>query len=290
MRGCDFIFEFGPFADAKRFARWCDAKKRDNKRSECIKSCHVCGAGKPISPTPPSPTPPSPTPPTSPSPPSSCKDTNHEWETWNGDIRGCDFILAGGSNADKRRVARWCDKKKRDNKRAQCPRTCGACDEIDDSNDGNDGNDSDDSDDMPHQDLMDIMLKAVNDDRKKEGVNPLCYNDKLNQAALKHSNDMRKNKFFSHTGSDGSAPSLRSSREKYNYRSTGENIATQWDILEIHDMLMNSSGHRRNILYGGYDHIGIGITYYEEGTGYRFAGNMIVTQVFGSSLTETCSN
>lgn len=44
-----------------------------------------------------------------------------------------------------------------------------------------------------------------------------------------------------------------------NYVQAGENIAGNQDVQKAHDALMNSPGHRKNILSSDFTHIGIGI-------------------------------
>lgn len=46
------------------------------------------------------------------------------------------------------------------------------------------------------------------------------------------------------------------------YRQAGENLAKAGSITRVHNGLMLSSGHRANIMYSGYTHIGVGIVKY----------------------------
>jgi len=57
------------------------------------------------------------------------------------------------------------------------------------------------------------------------------------------------------------------------YRTAGENIAGNQSVQAAHTALMNSSGHRANILNPNYTHVGIGIV---EGGPY----GMMFTQMF----------
>ena len=57
------------------------------------------------------------------------------------------------------------------------------------------------------------------------GSLPLCYNGKLIAAAITHTSDMVRNDFFSHIGSDGSAPSDRVTVAFYTWDAVAENIA-----------------------------------------------------------------
>lgn len=132
---------------------------------------------------------------------------------------------------------------------------------------------------------MRTMLNLINRDRAKVGADPLCFNAKLNTAARTHSFDMRQKQFFSHTGSDKSSLVQRVKNVRFNYDTVGENISTDWSITRAHKELMLSKGHRENIEWPDYTHIGIGITTYVKNTNYDFAGNYIITQVFGSVTT-----
>ena len=55
----------------------------------------------------------------------------------------------------------------------------------------------------------------------------------LNRAALIHSQDMAKNDFFEHEGSDGSKVGDRASRVGYRWRAVAENIAIGAETAEI---------------------------------------------------------
>ena len=59
------------------------------------------------------------------------------------------------------------------------------------------------------------MFNLIINERSRRGISKFCFNHKLNQAALDHSNDMRSRVFFSHTGSDGSSFTTRMRRRGY---------------------------------------------------------------------------
>jgi uncharacterized protein YkwD len=127
------------------------------------------------------------------------------------------------------------------------------------------------------------MLGLINDDRISLGIAPLCLNAKLNAAAQAHSDDMKSEVFFSHTGSNGSEFFNRIDLQNYSRSIAGENIATYPTISEAHQGLMNSQGHRDNILSPDYEQIGIGIETYSSG---GFVGNLVITQVFATSTDQ----
>ena len=134
---------------------------------------------------------------------------------------------------------------------------------------------------------MQGMLALVNQARSRAGKGPLCFNAKLNKAALAHSKDMADNNFFSHRGSRGTSVANRVSGVGYGWRGVAENIAYGSGYTASHNGLMNSSGHRRNILNSDFTQIGIGFATYTSGSR---DGRTIITQVFGkpSSNNEKC--
>jgi uncharacterized protein YkwD len=134
--------------------------------------------------------------------------------------------------------------------------------------------------------LKQRSANLINRERRNRGLTQLCWNSKLNYAAQAHSNDMAARNFFSHRGSNGSSFVQRVQRAGYRFTSVAENIATNTNIVNAHNGLMNSPGHRRNILNPVYRHVGIGIARYNRGI---FRGNYVITQVFGASNSERCS-
>lgn len=138
------------------------------------------------------------------------------------------------------------------------------------------------------------MLELVNAERAKVGAQPLAFDSSLNTAAENHSAWMISTDSFSHTGAGGSSPGARMTAAGYTFSgswSWGENIAwastrapagLQDEVLLLHTNLMNSSGHRANILNGNYREIGIG---FEVGQYGSYEG-AFVTQDFASTATN----
>lgn len=129
------------------------------------------------------------------------------------------------------------------------------------------------------------MLHAVNAERKKENLSPLCINNKLQAAAQGHSDDMARNNIFSHTGSGGSQLGARVKNQRFQYTGVGENIAAgQQTVAAVMESWMNSPGHRANILNGNFQFFGMGYTRSGSATYKHYW-----TQNFGSSSSEACS-
>jgi hypothetical protein len=139
-----------------------------------------------------------------------------------------------------------------------------------------------------------LMLELVNAERAKAGVQPLAFNGSLNNSADSHSDWMIAVDAFSHTGVNGSSPTDRMKGAGYDFSgswASAENIAWastrapsgfQDEVELLHANLMNSPGHRTNILNGSFREIGIG---FSTGT-YQGWEGAFVTENFAVSGTR----
>ncbi len=132
---------------------------------------------------------------------------------------------------------------------------------------------------------MQQLLNLVNNERTSRGLGALCFNDKLILAAQNHNNDMMQQQYFSHTGLDGSTMSSRVNAVNYNWSRLAENLAINSSVQGAHESLMQSTGHRKNILNQDLEQIGLAVETQTSGT---YNGYVYVTQVFGTSNTESC--
>lgn len=92
------------------------------------------------------------------------------------------------------------------------------------------------------------LLEKVNAERVKYGLQPLKENALLNKAAQKFAEELAAQKRFSHTGADGSQPQDRAKKEGFKGTAVGENLAGNQNVDKAHTALMNSPGHRANIV------------------------------------------
>ena len=98
---------------------------------------------------------------------------------------------------------------------------------------------------------------------------PLTWNDKLENAAKKHTEDMNDNNFFDHKGSDGSRSWERIKAAGYNWKNTGENIGKgQRDWQTIFNDWVESPGHCKNIMSAPVDEIAVYFIDYNNGQKY----------------------
>ena len=110
-------------------------------------------------------------------------------------------------------------------------------------------------------------LCLLNVERRKRGLGRLRLSKRLSRAALRHTRDMVRADYFSHTSRSGASFVDRIRRAGYlrGARSwmVGENLAwgtgSRSSPSETVAAWMHSPGHRHNILTGRYVHIGIGI-------------------------------
>ena len=103
------------------------------------------------------------------------------------------------------------------------------------------------------------VLRLVNIERKKQGLNELILNHTLNGISTKKAEDMRDNNYFSHQSATYGSPFEMLQRFGVHYQSAGENIAAgQKNAQQVMNDWMNSSGHRANILNKNYTELGVG--------------------------------
>lgn len=103
------------------------------------------------------------------------------------------------------------------------------------------------------------VLKLVNQERSKAGLNPLKLSDKLTSIATIKAKDMADKKYFSHDSPTYGSPFQMLQQFGVSYSSAGENIASgQTSAEQVMKDWMNSSGHRANILNKNYTELGVG--------------------------------
>jgi uncharacterized protein YkwD len=108
-------------------------------------------------------------------------------------------------------------------------------------------------------DLEAKMLELVNRERMEKGLKPLVADTALRTVALAHSRDMFARGYFSHYTPERKDPFDRMRLAGIRFRTAGENLALARTVSIAHTGLMNSPGHRANILNPAYGRVGIGI-------------------------------
>jgi uncharacterized protein YkwD len=111
----------------------------------------------------------------------------------------------------------------------------------------------------PRPDLEAEMLELVNRERAAAGLAPLAADPELTEVARRHSVDMFARGYFSHHTPEGKDPFDRIRAADVRFRTAGENLALAPTLPDAHTGLMNSPGHRANILRPQFGRVGIGV-------------------------------
>lgn len=102
------------------------------------------------------------------------------------------------------------------------------------------------------------MLELVNKERASRGLSVLKLNENLRAIARGHSADMLRRGYFSHYSPEGKTVADRSLAAEIDFLVVGENLAYAPTVESAHKGLMNSEGHKANILSKDYSKVGIG--------------------------------
>lgn len=133
--------------------------------------------------------------------------------------------------------------------------------------------------------LEETMFKIVNAERAKNGLSQLQIDPKLADVARAHSAEMRDKQYFAH---ESPTPNLKDPLDRFQAafgstpRIIAENVYRAWgsrsflnekEVETAHQALMDSPGHRANILAGGVTRLGIGFA-------TNATGDIWITQMF----------
>jgi uncharacterized protein YkwD len=117
------------------------------------------------------------------------------------------------------------------------------------------------------------LLALVNQERERAGLPTLSLAPDLVPVGRAHATEMFTLGYFAHESPVTGDPFDRIEAAGIAYSAAGENLAFAPDVLTAHRGLMNSPGHRANILSPDFGQVGIGIVR------SRYHGLMVV-QVF----------
>lgn len=104
-----------------------------------------------------------------------------------------------------------------------------------------------------------VMFAKVNEERTSRGIAALSWSPELNKVARDYATLMWKEQFFGHVSPEGQTLEIRLKDAKINYSFAGENLALAPTVSTAHTGLMNSTGHRENILNTAFHKVGIGV-------------------------------
>lgn len=127
----------------------------------------------------------------------------------------------------------------------------------------------------PNPGLESRMIELVNKERGERGLEKVTFDEGLREVGRVHSGDMFTRGYFSHYSPEGETVADRADKRGVKYFVIGENLAYAPDLELAHKGLMNSEGHRANILSKEFNKVGIGIM---DGGVY----GLMITQVFSN--------
>ena len=110
----------------------------------------------------------------------------------------------------------------------------------------------------------DMILKAINFERKKQNIAPLKINEQLSKIAYSKSKAMAEKQLFGHEIEEHKLEDMLKS-ENIQFVKASENIGLNSSPRMAHFLFMSSPAHRSNILNPVFKEVGIGI--YKVGDG-----------------------
>ncbi|PAV30802.1 serine protease [Virgibacillus profundi] len=106
------------------------------------------------------------------------------------------------------------------------------------------------------------LFDLTNAARVEHGLSALSWDESVRQTVRDHSADMAENNYFGHTNQEGESPFDRMKEDDIVFRMAGENLAAgQPSSIFAHEGLMNSLGHRENILKEEYEALAVGVAF-----------------------------
>ncbi len=121
------------------------------------------------------------------------------------------------------------------------------------------------------------LAGMLNRDRDRNGLTPLAFDPRLTEVARAHSRDMRDTGVVAHVSPNTGSASDRVRAGGIRSSLVLENVARAYGVGEAEDGLMNSPGHRANILSREATHVGLGVVLGGMVAGRR---ELFVTQLF----------
>lgn len=103
------------------------------------------------------------------------------------------------------------------------------------------------------------MFQMVNSERSSRGISTLSFSESLAKVARAHCNDMFVRGYFSHYSPEGISPFDRMVAANISFTYAGENLALAPNADLAMKGLMQSPGHRANMLSTNFNKVGIGV-------------------------------
>ena len=138
------------------------------------------------------------------------------------------------------------------------------------------GDESAESETRDPNQVAESLFRLVNRSRREANLAPLLAHGGLAEIARGHSADMVDSGFVGHDSPTTGTAAQRVERGGFRSGLVLENIGRGYSASEIHEGLLQSPGHRANILSDQVTHVGVGVIGEPEGARMAF----VATQVF----------
>lgn len=107
-----------------------------------------------------------------------------------------------------------------------------------------------------------LLFELTNSARIQRELPLLKWDSETMETARDHSQEMADERYFSHTNPDGQSPFDRMKEDGITFFIAGENLAYgQYSAVFAHEGLMNSMGHRENIVKPDFGYLGVGVAF-----------------------------
>ena len=103
------------------------------------------------------------------------------------------------------------------------------------------------------------IFELIDLERREAGLRPLAWNQRLADVGHGHANEMYIDGYFAHESTITGSVVDRVDAVGINYRLVGENLALAATPEIAHQGLMESQGHRENILRADFREVGIAV-------------------------------
>ena len=110
-----------------------------------------------------------------------------------------------------------------------------------------------------------VLLGLLNDSRKAAGVEAVEEDLDLTRIADSHSKDMADQGFIGHQSPTTGDAMARVKKAGFQYPLVAENVGWGTNAQEVHRALLDSPGHRANLLNPKLTHVGVGVVVAERG-------------------------
>jgi hypothetical protein len=114
-----------------------------------------------------------------------------------------------------------------------------------------------------------LVIRQINRERRAAGLPPLAIFAPLARVAQSHAEEMRELKYAAHASPKTGMAADRATAAGIHWRRIGENVAVNQSAMTAHASLMESPGHRANVLDGEVTYVGVGVAFADDGHGHR---------------------